>query len=92
VSYNEYFDPYAPVEVPNHEALSQRNNPEVINLEPPVLIDLDSRLPINYNNEIQSNEINLEPLDPDTEYQSNIHRMFITLDEYARNIYLNTYN
>jgi len=87
IPYNEFFNPYDPVEEPRLESPPQHNNPEIINLEPPEIIDLRSQSPINYNN-----EINLEPLDPDTEYQRNIHRMFITLDEYARNTYLNTYN
>jgi len=110
VSYNEYFDFYEPIEEQYSEPPLQNNNSEIINPEQPEVIDLNSRSPINYDNEIrynaipevidlepnspdnQSEEINLEPLDPDAEYQRNIHRMFITLDEYARNAYLTTYN
>jgi len=32
-------------------------------------------------------EEQLEPLDPDLEYRENIQRIFITLDEYARNTF-----
>jgi len=40
----------------------------------------------------QVNEIPLEPLDPDAEYQQNIQRLFFTLDEYARNTFHNLRN
>jgi len=83
VPYNEYFDPYDPVEEPNLEPSPLHNNQEIINRVPPEIINLEPILPDN-----QSEEIKLEPLDPDAEYQRNIHRMFITLDEYARNIYI----
>jgi len=85
VPYDEYFDLYAPIEglidrEPSTENSNFHNPPiEVIDLEPPS--------PVNNNG-----EDNLEPLDPDSEYQRNINRMFITLNEYARNVYLNTLN
>jgi len=78
VPYPEHFNPYDSVEeVIDLEPPSGHPNPEIIDLEPPS--------PVNDNNETL-----LEPLDPDIEYQQNIHRMFITLDEYARNVFLNT--
>jgi len=105
VPYNEYFNPYDPVEEPRLEPPPLHNNLEIIDLEPPEEINLKSRSSLNQINEIseirdfqplsfdnQSDVINLEPLDPDTEYQSNIHRMFVLLDEYARNAFLNTHN
>jgi len=49
---------------------------EVIDLEPTVQADL-----------VEENL--LEPLDPDIEYRHNIHRIFITLEEYARNAFDN---
>jgi len=110
VSYNEYSDFYEPIEEQYLEPPLQNNNREIISTEHPELIDLSSRSPNNYDNEIRYNvtpelidlepnspdnrngEVNLEPLNPDAEYQWNIHRMFITLDEYARNAYLTAYN
>jgi len=93
VPYNDYFNPYDPVEeATDLEPPPQRIDREIINLEPSEIINLEPPSLVNSNDEIQTNDILLEPLDPDTEYQQNIHRMFITLDEYARNVYLNTHN
>jgi len=82
ISYNEYFNPYDPVE---DSILESPLHQDIINREPPEIIDLEPDLPAN-----QGREANLEPLNPDLEYQRNIQRMFITLDEYARNIYTRT--
>jgi len=99
VPYSEFFDPYEPVEAPSLELPLRNNDIGIINYNPPEVIDLSSRDEIPEVIDLEpdlldgrNNETNLEPLDPDAEYQRNIHRMFITLDEYARNIYLNTYN
>jgi len=86
VPYGEFFDSYEPVEAPSLELPLQNNEPpEVIDLssrdEIPEVIDLEPDLLDGRNN-----ETNLEPLDPDAEYRENINRIFITLDEYARNI------
>jgi len=97
VSYGDYFNPYDPVdEDPSQAVPSHSNDLEVINIEPPELIDLRSNSPINYNSEnlndiltnLQDPEPTLEPLDPEAEYRYNINRMFITIDEYARNAFL----
>jgi len=100
IAYNEYFDPYDPVEEP---ILEPPQLQRILNHEPPEIIDLRSHSPTYYVNPIATNGIRsedeppevidlepeLEPLDPDAEYYQNIHRMFVTLDEYARNVYLN---
>jgi len=92
VSYNEYFDFYEPVEEQHPEVIdltsrSPNDNDNEFRDNPlPEIIDLEPNLPND-----QRAESDLEPLDPDPEYRRNIHRMFITLDEYARTAYLTTY-
>jgi len=99
VPYNEFFDPYEPVEASNLELPLHNNDIGIINYDPPEVIDLSSRDEISEVIDLepdlldgQGNETNLEPLDPDTEYRENMNKIFITLDKYARNVYLTTYN
>jgi len=85
VSYNEYFDVYAPVEEPRLELTPETSN---LHNSPIEVIDLEPPPPDNDGDDT----INLEPLDPDAEYRHNIQQMFIVIDEYARNVFLNTCN
>jgi len=93
VPYNELFDFYEPVEDRQPEvidltsrALNDSNN-EIQYIPVPEIIDLEPNSP-----DSRRAENNLEPLDPDPEYRMNIHRMFITLDAYARNAYSTTHD